>query len=121
MFHHLACDHLSVFTDPCQPGTCNIGVSDADYGHAQGVNFHGEIGHSTPDVDPDQTEAEWKIFRRIMLVKFKNSAGDASSAQHVMSSLVTNDTLTSGFPNLGKLATMFCLLQLQLWKEHSAL
>ena len=73
------------------------------YGHAQEVNFQGECGHFSPDVDPDQTEAKWKIFGRIMLVKFKNDAVicTAATTQHVISSLVTSDALTSGSWEVG--------------------
>ena len=32
------------------------------YGHVQKVSFDGSTGLSTPDVDPEATEAEWKFF-----------------------------------------------------------
>ena len=94
-------------------GTENIKVLTDFYGHEQQVTFQGKIGHSNPDVDPEQTEAEWKIFRRIMFANLKTDMdGDDSipSTQRVMYSLLTSDTLSSGFPNLVKLATIALVL-----------
>ena len=39
------------------------------YGKEQTLSFEGNAGVSKPDVDPDQTEAEWKIFRRILFTQ----------------------------------------------------
>ena len=36
------------------------------YGKEQTLSFEGNTGVSKPDVDPDQAEAEWKIFHRIL-------------------------------------------------------
>ena len=94
-------------------GTENIKVLTDFYGHEQQVTFQGKIGHSNPDVDPEQTEAEWKIFRRIMFANLKTDTDDDDSipsTQRVMYSLLTSDTLSSGFPNLVKLATIALVL-----------
>ena len=69
------------------------------------MKFQDEIGHSRPDVDVEQTQAEWKIFRKIMFVKFKNETGAT-----VLRKLLTNDTLSAGFPNLKKLASIALVL-----------
>ena len=51
-------------------GMDTISVLTDFYGRDQQVKFQDKIGHSCPDVDVEQTQAEWKIFRRIM---FENS------------------------------------------------
>ena len=61
------------------------------YGRAQQVKLQDEVGHSSPDVDIEQTQAEWKIFQRIML-EFK-----AETAATVLHNLLTSDTLSAGF------------------------
>ncbi len=75
------------------------------YGKPQTVSFQCTTGTSVPDVNPEQTEAEWKIFRRMMFTKFKNS-----TAKEVINALVSNTTLGSAFPNLVTLATIVSIL-----------
>ena len=60
-------------------GTEKIKILTDFYGHEQQVSFQGDVGHSRPDVDPEQSEAEWKIYRRIMFAKFKNDTGGDDS------------------------------------------
>ncbi len=69
------------------------------------MSFQCTTGTSVPDVNPEQTEAEWKIFRRMMFTKFKNS-----TAKEVINALVSNTTLGSAFPNLVTLATIVSIL-----------
>lgn len=40
------------------------------YGSEQEVTFDGKTGLSTPDVDPEATEAEWKFFRNIIFAQY---------------------------------------------------
>ncbi len=40
------------------------------YGSEQEVTFDGKTGLSTPDVDPEATAAEWKIFRNIIFAQY---------------------------------------------------
>ena len=86
-------------------GTDTISILTDFYGRAQQVKLQDEVGHSSPDVDIEQTQAEWKIFRRIMFAKFK-----AKTAATVLCNLLTSDTLSAGFPNLKKLATISLVL-----------
>ena len=44
------------------------------YGKEQTLSFEGNAGVSKPDVDPDQAEAEWKIFRRILFTASEDSS-----------------------------------------------
>ena len=43
-------------------GTEKLRTMTNFYGSKQQVTFEGETGTSDPDVDPELTEAEWKIF-----------------------------------------------------------
>ena len=61
------------------------------YGKEQTVSFEGNAGVSKPDVDPDQAEAEWKIFRRILFTQHRSD-------------------LVAGFPNLASLAKLAVVL-----------
>ena len=45
------------------------------YGKEQTLSFEGNAGVSKPDVDPDQAEAEWKIFRRILFTQHRSESG----------------------------------------------
>ena len=71
------------------------------------MTFEGKTGISTHDIDPDETDLEWKIFRRVI---FRNRQDPGSSdstttgLQDVTSSLLTDTTLNAAFPNLAHLA-----------------
>ena len=84
----LSCYKISVLTDL--------------YGTQQHVKFGDGVGHSSLDVVAEDTQTEWKIFRRIMFANFK----EASTTQTVLHSILTSNTLSSGFPNLMKLASI---------------
>ena len=43
------------------------------YGVAQKVNFDGQEGESDPDVDPDDTEAECKLFC-LLILQYKDNS-----------------------------------------------
>ncbi len=60
---------------------------------------------SVPDIDEQQTVAEWKIFRRILFTNYRES-----SCSDVLSDLLTNHTLKAGFPNLERLASLCVIL-----------
>lgn len=71
----------------------------------QEVCFDGKKGVSTPDIDPEDTESEWKLFRRVMFVQHKQS-----SLQQVLSALVRDGDISAAFPNLAKLAAILMVL-----------
>ena len=78
------------------------------YGSEQKVFFEGSTGLSTPDVDPEQAEAEWKIFRRIIYTEYRSEK--KRGFQKVVTSFLTNNTLVAGFPTLARLATIAMIL-----------
>ena len=86
-------------------GMDTISVLTDFYGKEQQVKFQDYIGHSSPDVDLEQTKAEWKIFRRIMFAKFKKETSPT-----VLRNVLASDTLSAGFPNLVKLASIAVVL-----------
>ena len=45
------------------------------YGKELTLSFEGNAGVSKPDVDPDQAEVEWKIFRRIIFTQHRSESG----------------------------------------------
>ncbi len=71
----------------------------------QDVQFDGQIASSKPDIDPEDTESEWKIFRRLMYLNHKRS-----SLQQVFSTLLTSSTTKTTFPNLAKLVAILIVL-----------
>ena len=75
------------------------------YGSPQQITFDGQTKLSTPDVVSEETEAEWKIFRRILSTNFSSS-----SLSEVLTSITTNETLKAGFPNLERLAALAMVL-----------
>ena len=70
--------------------------------------FEGSTGLSTPDVDPEQAEAEWKIFRRIIYTEYRSEK--KRGFQKVVTSFLTNNTLVAGFPTLARLTTIAMIL-----------
>ena len=55
-------------------GTEKIKVLSAWYGFVQDVQFDGKKGSSEPDIDSEDTESEWKLFRRLMHLHHKKSS-----------------------------------------------
>ncbi len=55
------------------------------YGIAQKVHFNGKESESEPDVDPDDTEAEWKLFRWLIFKQYRES-----SIYQVLTTLISN-------------------------------
>ena len=39
------------------------------YSIAQSVKFGGQEGESQPDIEAEETESEWKLFRRVLFVQ----------------------------------------------------
>ena len=78
------------------------------------MTCQGETGISTPDIDTEETNSEWKIFWRVM--QFRNrtepqSSDDATTGLlYVTSNLLTNATLHAAFPNLVCLASLHLVL-----------
>ena len=75
------------------------------YGIAQRAYFDGDEAFSQPDIDPEYTEAEWKLFRQLIFRKYRYS-----SLQTVLSCLTGNDDISTAFPNLAKVATILEVL-----------
>ncbi len=69
------------------------------YGEPQKVTIQSSCALSTPDIKDDLTEAEWKIFRRLLFTQFQTK-----TVRDVISSLLSNNILTSAIPNLATLA-----------------
>ena len=70
------------------------------YGIAQRVHFYEYEAFSIPDIDPEDTESEWKLFRRLLFRKYKSS-----TLQTVLSCLIGRD-ISAAFSNLSKLAAI---------------
>ena len=54
-------------------GSEQLNILTSFYGMPHTISFKSTTGTSIPDVDPEQTEAEWKMFRRLMFTKYKSS------------------------------------------------
>ena len=67
--------------------------------------FDGDETFSQPDIDPEYTEAEWKLFRRLIFRKYRDS-----SLQTVLSCLTGSDGISTASPNLAKVATILEVL-----------
>jgi hypothetical protein len=46
------------------------------------VKYDGQEGESEPDIDPEDTEAEWKLFQRLIFKQYRDS-----SIQHLKTNL----------------------------------
>ena len=75
------------------------------YGCVQEVHFDGNKGVSKPDIDPKDTESEWKLFRRLIFVQHQDS-----SLQQVLSALLSSADIAAAFPNLAELAAVLIVL-----------
>ena len=75
------------------------------YGCVQEVTFSGQTAISKPDIDPESTESEWKLFRRVIFLHHKDS-----SLHQVLSVLLSSPDLSAAFPNLAKLAAILIIL-----------
>ena len=75
------------------------------YGTHQEMKFDGKEAVSQPDVDPEEAESEWKLFRRISFKQYSQR-----SLQDVLSTLTRKDDIKAGFPNLSKLAAILEIL-----------
>ena len=71
------------------------------YGKEQTLSFEGNAGVSKPDVDPDQAEPEWKIFRRILFTQHRSESG----LQKIVTTFLASSALVAGFRNLASLAS----------------
>ena len=67
--------------------------------------FDGQTGSSEPDIDQEDVESEWKVFRRLMYLHHKKS-----SLQQVLSVLVDSSSTKTSFPNLARLAAILIVL-----------
>ena len=76
------------------------------YGKEQTLSFEGNAGVSKPDVDPEQAEAEWKIFRRILFTQHRSESG----LQKIVTTFLVSSALVAGFPNLASLARLAVVL-----------
>ena len=64
-------------------------------------------GSSEPDIDPEDTESEWKFFCRLMHLHHKKSS---LQQVHVLSTLLSSTIIATSFPNLAKLAAILTVL-----------
>ena len=78
------------------------------YSVAQRIQFQGEIGISQPDINAEDTESEWKLFRRVIFVRYKDS-----TLQQVLSIWIDsgNFGIATAFPNLAKVAAIVNVLR----------
>ena len=86
-------------------GSEQLNILTSFYGMPHTISFKSTTGSSIPDVDPEQTEAEWKMFRRLMFNKYKSS-----TAKDVTHALIYNSTLSSSFPKIVTLAKIVSIL-----------
>lgn len=77
------------------------------YSVAQRIQFQGEICISQPDINAEDLESEWKLFRRVIFVRYKDS-----TLQQVLSKLIDsgNSDIATAFPNLAKVAAIVNVL-----------
>jgi len=75
------------------------------YSVAQRVKLNEDEGVSQPDIDAEETESEWKLFRRAIFIQYKSS-----SLQQVLSRLIGSGDISVAFPNLSKLAAILEVL-----------
>lgn len=77
------------------------------YSVAQKIQFQGDVGISQPDIDAEDTESEWKLFRRVIFVRYKDT-----SLQQVLSAMIGSgdSDIATAFPNLAKVAAIVVVL-----------
>ena len=100
---------MSVF-DPRNLPMTNYGMDKINmltsfYGAQQKVILNGEEAVSQPDLNPEETESEWKLFRRIIFKQYGQK-----SLQDVLLTLTGKEDIKAGFPNLSKLAEILKVL-----------
>ena len=86
-------------------GEENIRILIDFYGIGQRAYFDGDEAFFQPDIDPEYTEAEWKLFRRLIFRKYRDS-----SLQSLLSCLTGSNDISTAFPNLAKLAAILEVL-----------
>ena len=59
------------------------------------------MGISQPDINAEDTESEWKLFRRVIFIRYNDS-----TLQQVLSTLTNSGKLATAFPNLAKVAAI---------------
>ena len=88
------------------------------YSVAQRIQFQGEVGISQPDINAEDTESQWKLFRRVICVRYKDS-----TLQQVLSTFIDtgNSDIATAFPNLAKVGAIVNVLPVTtaLTVEHS--
>ena len=75
------------------------------YGIAQRAYFDEDEAFPQPDIDPEYTEAEWKLFWQLIFRKCRDS-----SLQTVLSCLTGSDDISPAFLNPAKVATILEVL-----------
>lgn len=53
-------------------GTEKLQILTKFFGCEQKVTFEGETGIAVPDIDREETETEWKIYKRVLHNQFGN-------------------------------------------------
>ena len=74
-----------------------IGTLINSYSVHKRIQIQGEVGFSQPDIRAEDTESEWKLFRRVIFVWYNDSI-----LQEELSTLIDSDNsdIDIAFPNL---------------------
>ena len=71
---HTSQKHMSSKEKLASKEACKQDIAVDFYGFAQTVQFEGDEGVSQPDIDAEEAEAEWKLFRQVIFVQYKSSS-----------------------------------------------
>ena len=77
------------------------------YGKGRSLELNGATIAVVPDLDKDDTLAEWRIFKRLLYNQFKTS-----SVQDVTSSVLASESQCLMFPNVVKLLEIYEIIPL---------
>ena len=97
-------------------GKDNLQALITFYGSEQRVVFEDKTCISTPNIDRQGTELEWKIFWCVLFSQFRSpslpesSDSSTSNLHKVTSHLLTDSTLNAASPNLAILASLQLVL-----------
>ena len=72
------------------------------------IQILGEVGFSKPDIGAEDTESEWKLFRRVIFVRYKDSILQGGLSRLIYSD---NSDIATAFPNLRKVAAIVNVLR----------
>ena len=84
-------------------------------GTEQTLSFEGNAGVSKPDVDPDQAEAKWKIYRSILFTQHRYESG----LQNIVTTFLASSDLVAGFQTLSSLERLAVVLPATVQRSFS--